>query len=37
MNNKWEVMPRIKLETEDMRWDRIVKEKLNSFPATLYD
>lgn len=27
----------IKFETEEMRLDRIIKEKLNSFPATPYD
>jgi len=28
---------KIRLETEEMKWDRIIKEKLNSFPSTPFD
>ena len=27
----------IRFETEEMKWDRIIKEKLNSIPSTPYD
>jgi hypothetical protein len=30
-------IPRIRLETEEMKWARIIKEKLNSFPSTPFD
>ena len=31
------MIPTIRFETEEMRWDRIIKEKLNSVPSTPYD